>query len=356
MPPMSTNFETTWLTTQPSPGTNLASYVPLSTGVSKDGQGIGMDISDALFNQFPREAEHDVLGKLVSGAWPDAAQLKFGEGDIIFTYLPQRDIGKPQTTMSLWYLNYTLEMAHSRKSENRTAQDRTDGPPSKRTKAMRDPGGGFENMYSNFPTMVEDYVREVHHVGFVATFMDRANTKQRILNIKYQGKMSNVPNIWGEVSVADAIGLVAKAVHNEKNSKTDWKGELLDKDPTKGPFLQVIGYAESQTRNPIHCSRRGNPADGDLDFYEERVIRQTIFEGVNNLHRDGSVVLDWDSQPEEEYIPMRAKVYTTGHYVRLGTVKKVTGRKPTRDEISSALTSYAGWLKLKSISSVDIEI
>lgn len=320
---------------------------PFGFGTSPFQMGVGFPPqipADMVTNENPdTTTSQKITHRLDINALRDGTQMHYEPGMPLLLYRAEQDINRNSyTVFTLQNINFYLEMAYLYMTE----RDKIPG----RGHFAASPREGTLSWYSGYPTTVDEFCETVKPLGILESSDGAEGIRKRRVGTLVSGESNEVPNLWGNVTTGDMIGLKVAVVENTLEALYNPNGQGVA-EPTPGKFLQVIPHVEKGLLKPIQCTNYKEPAPNDLDFYQSTAISQVKY----NTDANGRV--DWSAgKASDEYTPLEIDIYTQGAFIKIGRVKRVKGDIPGSGDINRAIRMYASWNELNRRSTLDIEV
>jgi hypothetical protein len=265
----------------------------------------------------------------------DNSQMQYSEGDILLIYNPKTGVKDHNyTALSLWKLNYLLEMALLEKSY--PVQDYKTSS----TKLA-------------FPTTIDEFNNLIHFLGCYVTATGDPASRLKNCSVAVAGEV-RIPNIFPQkegrrIQTGDIVFLRVSKKENPYDNFIDTEGARVGTKQSER-FLQVTGYWEASCREPIGCTSSMKPSEEDVDFMDVATYDQKEY------HVDENGLLDISRGPiSNKTQKLIIDEYQQGQIIRLGMVIRVD-RQPSTKLINEALRTPTGWKELRRGYPVDIKL
>ena len=272
-----------------------------------------------------------VLARLKLAPLPDGAERMSRLGHLLFSYRPDKQLtGDDETdsVMGLPDINFGL---HQRVLYEE-----------KKDSGIKDNMMPLDILrYKEWPINVEEFLGERMIVPVGVRNQDPND-------IRFEGQIPTVPSIveglsydvpwiWGDVKLGSIVGLRVGLCVLNRQKLTNPRGVRLGETASR-PVLQLMPMV-LDTGVEYHGKGTGEQIDIELDFPNTKKVsprKRTEDEFGLPLGPFES-----SSSPTTE-ATMEYVTRESGFFIRIGTVEKMKGKRPTREEAEKAVRTYDG--------------
>lgn len=292
----------------------------------------------------PMFSEKPITGTLFCAPLKDNQQMRYKEGDILYTIGSQNDIAEGKyVTANLPYLNFKME---ERFRINRDEERESLGKKRKSILAPR-----------LFPLTIEEFNENVRFAGIQMTDapysqrmeQDLRGSRFKMLAVAHKGR-ARTANIWdADLKRGDRVGTLVKENPSAFSGFLDTDGQKLD-STTEGKFLQIIPVWFKHGKSPKMCGGVGDPRMEDIMYRVQKTANQRVYA---SRPLGGGLF-----NPEEELTETLKLTYedvSEGRLTEIGQVLHI-GQLPSVSSMKMALRSDAEFKKSWGTTYVELEV